>query len=103
MVFSEMMEGRNLERSMQKPPIFANDFQCLANMLKNTKHHFVFIITRNQWPTWQRYCARFGYDKYTHFEMPYFVSNPNYIDPNSYPEPRRLRLVVLKGVGKDEN
>lgn len=84
-----------------------NEFKCLKETLENTDHTFIFIITKDQWPGWTKMFEEYGYKEYLVYEMPYFVHNFNYTVARGYYEHngggRRLRLVILKGKGKNEN
>jgi hypothetical protein len=76
-------------------------YQMFKEVLENTPHTFIFIITIVQWEGWKIKCKEYGWDKFVVFEMPEFVRNPRYRPPD-YPEPR-LKLVVMKGQGNDES
>jgi hypothetical protein len=76
-------------------------YQMLTEVLKNTPHTFIFVISRTQWEGWRERCVQYGWDKFVVFEMPEFVRNPRYRPPD-YPEPR-LKLIVMKGQGTDES
>jgi hypothetical protein len=75
--------------------------QMFKEVLENTPHTFIFVITRQQWLGWKERCRENGWDKFVVFEMPEFIRNPRYRPPD-YPEPR-LKLVVMKGQGSDES
>ena len=89
-----------------------DEFKCIADMLEATPHTLVFIITKAQWEQWQSISTKYGWSKYIHYEMPYFVSNRNYPmemynsplgkKPTYNESTRKLRLVILKGTGTDE-
>jgi hypothetical protein len=81
--------------------IGSTPYQMFTEVLQNTPHTFIFVITRVQWAGWKERCRDNGWDKFVVFEMPEFVRNPRYRPPD-YPEPR-LKLVVMKGQGNDES
>jgi hypothetical protein len=94
------------------PHDVVDEFRCITEMMQNSSHMLIFILTSSMWALWRLTAEKYGWDKFTHYEMPYFVSNRNYPANSStfsrgdkpiYNEnTRRLRLVILKGVGKDE-
>jgi hypothetical protein len=78
------------------------DPYCMfREVLENTPHTFIFVISLPQWEGWKSRCKEYGLDKFVVFEMPKFVRNPRYRPPD-YPEPR-LKLIVMKGQGSDES
>ena|SRR5258706_7568587 len=75
-----------------------NNLEMFLEVLRNTPHTFIMILTRPQWnETWLPHNQK-KLKEYQIFEMPYFVSNRNHVLDG-----RKLRLVILKGKGTDES
>jgi hypothetical protein len=64
-------------------------------LLENTSDYYAFIITIAQWDSWEDFLCQECLYEFLHYEMPYFVTNHRYQDQG-----RKLRLVILKGKGK---
>jgi hypothetical protein len=91
------------------PPYVARDGEWIVNpdripvspaamfreLLENTSDYYAFIITVKQWDGWEDFLCQECLYEFLHYEMPYFVTNHRY--PT---EGRKLRLVILKGKGK---
>lgn len=94
--FTSMASHKEIGNSRQIDP-----YKMFAEVLQNTPHTFIFVITRGQWPLFLEIFKLYGWDKFVVFEMPEFIRNPRYRPPD-YPQPR-LKLIVMKGQGSDES
>jgi hypothetical protein len=75
-----------------KAPKLVNTFEVLKQMLENTTHSIVWIITTDQMRGFREQVGTYNLGKYIAYEMPYFVTNRNYPDKG-----RRMKLVIMKG------
>ena len=65
---------------------------AIREMMEETHHSLVWIITTTQWDNFQSFLERNDLKQYVTYEMPYFVSNQNHGIGE-----RRLKLVLMKG------
>jgi hypothetical protein len=77
-------------------PRFVSPLPTLTEMLEKTQHKVVFIITPEQEDSWNVVYRKYHWQRFLHFEMPNFVHNVNYPDRG-----RRLKVIVLKGIGDE--
>jgi hypothetical protein len=69
--------------------------EIITKQLESSQDKVVWIIVPEQQAAFDAAAKQFNWDRFKHFQMPRPVTNANY--PTS---PRRLNLIVLKGIGK---
>jgi hypothetical protein len=93
MIYHITYNGLYENQLLHPSVVRVNAFELIKTQLETTEDLMVFILTKEQWPSWTEKFNKYFKD-YLYYEMPYFVTNRNYRRRG-----RRLRMVILKGKG----
>lgn len=68
---------------------------AIRELLTTTQHYVAWLLTKQQWTSFETYIRNHGLEQFKFFDMGGFVTNANYKDQGP-----KLRLYIMQGKGK---
>ena len=102
-VFCNMAELRYMGGFNGGPRRSVNEWELLKDLLEHTDDTVVYIITRAQMPDFNRYIKKYGLEQYLILDhRDQKGKEQGSANWNYHGDPRKLKLMVLKGKGESQ-